>query len=172
LHVHALSWGATTLMTALTITWRSGATGRVLRVLASGIDAIEGPSPSFVCFRASWPVSCCTCSRQQAAQGGPLRRRNNSIGLLADAAPWEAPLNSAASSTASAALRPLALRCRRYLSRPSLRAGTPTPATPKVLLCSRFFPWDIGLPRANTGNGVMARFGYPVAHEDDAERAE
>jgi len=36
-------------------------------VLPSGIDAIEGSSASFVCFRASWPVNCCTCSRQQVA---------------------------------------------------------------------------------------------------------
>ena len=40
---------------------------------------------------------------------------------------------------------------QRYLCRPSLRAGTPTPAAPKV---SRFFPWDIGLPRVNTGSAL------------------
>jgi hypothetical protein len=27
-------------------------------------DAIQGPDPSFVCFQASWPVDCCTRSRQ------------------------------------------------------------------------------------------------------------
>lgn len=42
---------------------------------------------------------------------------------------------------------------QRYLCRPSLRAGTPTPAAPKVLY-SRFFPWDIGLPRANNGSAL------------------
>jgi hypothetical protein len=44
---------------------------------------------------------------------------------------------------------------QRYLCRPSLRAGTPTPAAPKVL-CSRYFPWDIGLPRANTGRRLAS----------------
>ena len=27
-------------------------------------DAIQGPDPSFVCFRASWPVDCCMRSRK------------------------------------------------------------------------------------------------------------
>jgi hypothetical protein len=44
---------------------------------------------------------------------------------------------------------------QRYLCRPSLRAGTPTPAAPKVLY-SRFFPWDIGLPRVNTGRRLAS----------------
>jgi hypothetical protein len=30
---------------------------------------LRGPCPSFVCFGASWPVDCCTCSRQQVAEG-------------------------------------------------------------------------------------------------------
>jgi hypothetical protein len=42
---------------------------------------------------------------------------------------------------------------QRYLCRPSLRAGTPTPAAPRVLF-SRFFPWDIGLPRTYTGSAL------------------
>jgi hypothetical protein len=28
---------------------------------------LRGPCPSFVCFGASWPVDCCTCSREQVA---------------------------------------------------------------------------------------------------------
>jgi hypothetical protein len=51
---------------------------------------------------------------------------------------------------------------QRYLCRPSLRAGTPTPAAPKVL-CSRFFPWDIGLPRVNTGSAL----GFPPSATSD-----
>ena len=42
---------------------------------------------------------------------------------------------------------------QRYLCRPSLCAGTPAPAAPKVLF-SRFYPWDIGLPRVNTGSAL------------------
>jgi hypothetical protein len=28
-------------------------------LILSGIEAIEGPCPLFVCFGASWPVDCC-----------------------------------------------------------------------------------------------------------------
>jgi hypothetical protein len=68
--------GVTTLMamvTAMTI-GPPFPTGRILH-LPSGIHAWS--CLSFVCFRASWPVDCCTCSRPQMAQGRNLWWRND-----------------------------------------------------------------------------------------------
>ena len=67
LHVYALSSDGTTLMTmvtAMTIGPRFS-TGRVLH-LPAGIDAWS--CLSFVCFRASWPIDCCTCSGLELAR--------------------------------------------------------------------------------------------------------
>jgi hypothetical protein len=44
---------------------------------------------------------------------------------------------------------------QRYLCRPSLRARTPTPAASQGAI-SRFFPWDVGLPRVNTGRRLAS----------------
>jgi putative tryptophan/tyrosine transport system substrate-binding protein len=42
--------------------------------ILSGIEAIEGPCPSFVCFGASWPIDCCKCSglHQRATRTIPV----------------------------------------------------------------------------------------------------
>src|SRR5262249_7579061 len=52
---------------ALTTGCRGSGGPAELTILAAS-EAIEGPCPSFVCFGASWPVDCCSCSRQQVAQ--------------------------------------------------------------------------------------------------------
>src|SRR5262245_30727783 len=47
--------------------------------ILSRIEAIEGPCASFVCFGATWPVDCCTRSRQQVAQSCRLRRCSGTV---------------------------------------------------------------------------------------------
>ena len=64
-HVHALRCVATLMISAMTI---------AVSILWTSIDAVEGHCPSYVRFQAPWQVDCCTCSRQELAQGGhPLR---------------------------------------------------------------------------------------------------